>query len=336
MNRVVLKLLNGIYGWIISSLVMVSAVYAGYSIWDNSQIYKSAENVQDQIRQLKPDENAKDGPGFDELRALNGDVVGWITVDGTNIDYPVLQGETNLTYMNKDVYGDFSLAGSIFLDVRNQRDFSDNYSLIYGHNMDEHLMFGDLALFKEKDFFQKNTSATLMVPGESRKLRVAAVLQIPAGTEEIFNPDKWKDNLDGLGKYLEENSIWYHQELINQLKNSPDRMEAVSLVTCSDGSTNDRTVLILVRENPKKPQNPQNPDTPGGNDTNGGDDISGNGTPGNSTAGGTSGDDIYGNGPKKTGDTQNRDLWMYLIGGIILFIIGFETVDRIREKRHKD
>lgn len=337
MSRIVLKLLNGIYGWIIGSVVMVSAVYAGYSMWDNSQIYQAAENVQDQIRQLKPDEDAKGGPGFDELRALNGEVVGWLTVDGTNIDYPILQGDTNLDYMNKDVYGEFSLAGSIFLDVRNKPDFSDNYSLIYGHNMDEHLMFGDLALFKEKEFFQKNTTATVMIPGESRKYQVAAVLQISAGTEEIFNPDKWKDNLDGLGKYLEENSIWYHQQLIDLLKKSPDRMEAVSLVTCSDGSTNDRTVLILVRENPKKPQIP---DTPGGGDTNGGDDSPGNGgntTPGSNDPGnGSSGSDISGNGPKKTGDTQNRDLWMYLIGGIILFIIGFETVDRIREKRHKD
>ena len=187
MNRMLLKLLNGIYGWIVGMAVMTSVAYAGYSMWDNPHRFIRLRRMCGiQIRQLKPDAEAKGGPGFEQLRALNGDVSAWLTVDGTNIDYPILQGETNLTYMDKDVYGDFSMAGSIFLDVRNKSDFSDNYSLVYGHNMDEHLMFGDLALFKDKKFFEKHNSSTIMLPGESRKMQIAAVLQIPAGTEEIF------------------------------------------------------------------------------------------------------------------------------------------------------
>lgn len=319
MSRVVLKLLNGIYGWIIGVALMTTTVYAGYSIWDNAQIYQAAEDVQDQVRQLKPDSEDADGPGFDELRALNGEVVGWLTVDGTNIDYPVLQGDTNLTYMNKDVYGNFSLAGSIFLDTRNQADFSDNYSLIYGHNMDEHLMFGDLALFKKKSFFQKNTTASLMLPGEKRSLKTAAVLQISAGTEEIFNPDQWKNNLDGLGEFLEKNSIWYHSNLIEQLKKFSDQMEVIALVTCSDGSTNDRTVLILIRQSPNKDQKETPEDT----------QKETNSSPQNTNS------DISGTGPKKTGDSQHPDFWIGLIVAILLFILVFEGIDRYRH-RHKD
>lgn len=319
MSRIVLKILNGIYGWIIGTAIVASAIYAGYSIWDNAQVYHQAEDVQDQVRKLKPDEAGKDGPGFDELRSLNGDVVGWLTVEGTNIDYPVLQGDTNLTYMNKDVYGNFSLAGSIFLDTRNKRDFSDNYSLIYGHNMDEHLMFGDLALFKKKAFFRKHTEATLMLPGESRKFQTAAVLQISAGTEEIFNPDHWKNNLDGLGSFLEKNSIWYHSELIRLLKTKPDQMEVAALVTCSDGSTNDRTVLILIR---------QKSDTASKG-------ITIKKEPSSGSSGQTTGDDIRGSGPKKTGDTQHPEFWLRLIAGILLFIFVFEAVDRYRS-RHRE
>lgn len=323
MNGIVLKLLNSIYGWIIGTAVMASVAYAGYSIWDNAQIYQAAQNVQEEIRQLKPDAEAKDGPGFDELRKLNGDVVAWLTVDGTNIDYPILQGETNLTYMDKDVYGDFSMAGSIFLDTRNKSDFSDSYSLVYGHNMDEHLMFGDLALFKQKEFFEKNRKATLMLPGKTKDMEVAAVLQIPAGTEEIFNPDEWKDNLDGLGAFLEENSIWYRKDLIGQLITYPKAMDVVSLVTCSDGSTNDRTVLILVRKDPLKwkkhyYQEDETPDP----------DII---TDKKSSTGEIS----AGSGPKPTGDSENPGFWKALIAGILLFIAVFELTDRYRS-RHKD
>ena len=347
MSRIVLKLLNGIYGWIIGTVLMASTVYAGYSIWDNAQVYQATENVQDQIRKLKPGEETEGGPGFEELRDLNKDVVAWITVDGTNIDYPVLQGDTNLTYMNKDVYGEFSLSGSIFLDTRNKADFSDNYSLIYGHNMDEHLMFGDLALFKEKDFFKKNTTATLMVPGESWDMNVAAVLQISAGTEEIFNPDIWKDNLDGLGVFLETNSIWYHPSITEQLKNRPDAMEVVALVTCSDGSTNDRTVLLLVRGKPESEPNENPQQKPGeGQDILPGDSNpdSANGShtasagAQTSVSSGESGsmDDIQGTGPKKTGDYQNPDFWKKVIIGVIVFILLFEAAEHFFSRRRGD
>ena len=309
MSWLIMKSLNKIYGLILSTFLMASAAFAGYAIWDNAQIYHQAEAVQDQIRQLKPESDADGGPGFDELRAINPDVVAWITVDGTNIDYPVLQGETNLAYMNKDVYGNFSLAGSIFLDTRNKADFSDSYSLIYGHNMDEHLMFGDLALFKDRTFFQTNRTATLLIPGEKRTFYTAAILQISAGTEEIFNPDRWKDNLDGLGKFLQENSKWYHSGYLQALIEHPERMEVAALVTCSDGSTNDRTILILIRTKDNQPVDEQV-------------DKEKN-------------DKIIGNGLKKTGDTQNPQFWMRVIIGILLFIAVFESIDRLRERKNR-
>lgn len=345
MSRIVLKFLNGIYGWIISTAILMTVVYAGYSIWDNSQIYAAAQNVQDQIRKLKPDKNAKDGPNFDELRALNGDVVGWITVNGTNIDYPILQGKTNSTYMNKDVYGKFSLAGSIFLDVRNKSDFSDPYSLIYGHNMDEHQMFGDLALFKDKDFFEKNTKATLMVPGQTRNLEVAAILQIPAGTEEIFNPDKWKDNLKGFGEFLKKNSIWYHKKWIETITKEPNHVQIDSLVTCSDGSTNDRTVLILVRkrhtadddflkDNEKPSDGSSSSGESSSNESSSSDtDEDGDSKGKNHLNSGADSNDVEGNGPKKTGDSQNPEFWVKMIAAILLFIAAFEGIDRYRSSR---
>lgn len=345
MSRIVLKFLNGIYGWIISTAILMTVVYAGYSIWDNSQIYAAAQNVQDQIRKLKPDKNAKDGPDFDELRALNGDVVGWITVNGTNIDYPILQGKTNSTYMNKDVYGKFSLAGSIFLDVRNKSDFSDPYSLIYGHNMDEHQMFGDLALFKDKDFFEKNTKATLMVPGQTRNLEVAAILQIPAGTEEIFNPDKWKDNLKGFGEFLKKNSIWYHKKWIETITKEPNHVQIDALVTCSDGSTNDRTVLILVRkrhtadddflkDNEKPSDGSSSSGESSSNESSSSDtDEDGDSKEKNHLNSGADSNDVEGNGPKKTGDSQNPEFWVKMIAAILLFIAAFEGIDRYRSSR---
>lgn len=68
---------------------------------------------------------------FDKLHEINEDIVAWLSLGGTNIDFPVVQGNDNLTYLNKDIYGDFALSGSVFLDYRCNRNFDDDYFLIY-------------------------------------------------------------------------------------------------------------------------------------------------------------------------------------------------------------
>lgn len=341
------RLLNGIYGLVLGTFVFAAVLFAGYSIWDNSQVYRAARNVQTQIRQLKPETESDGVHGFDELTNVNNDVFSWLTVDGTNIDYPVLQGENNLTYMNKDVYGQFSLAGSIFLDSRNSSDLSDNYILIYGHNMDEHLMFGDLSLFKDKQFFAENTSATLLVPEGKIEMSVAAVLQISAGTEEIFNPNMWAESLNGLGDYLKQNSIWYHTEWIEKLTKKPGSVQITALVTCSDGSTNDRTVLILIREVPEHTDNktddpdkeitvyPEH-DTMSGEPSESSDTMQNYHKDDKEPEHNEKENDITGNGPKPTGDTQDPGFWYRVIAVTVLFIIIYETAERFVRNRRED
>ena len=344
MSRVALRLLNGIYGFVVGAVILAAAVISGYSIWDNTQVYRRAENVQNQIRQLKPEIDDEGRPNFDELSALNDDVVAWITVNGTNIDYPVLQGKDNLTYMNKDVYGDFSLAGSIFLDYRNKADFSDNYSLIYGHNMDKHLMFGDLALFKDKEFFAEHRDAVLlMINGISRELNTVSILQISAGTDEIFNPHHWDRDLKGFSDFLKENSIWYHTDMVEKLEKNPDKYGVVALATCSDGNTNDRTVLILIYEKDTdgeeddKPEDdipsdePDKPEITTADSTS----ITAVNTTTTSTAIATTTIAVDGNGPKPTGDNENRKLWILVIAGVAAFIAIFETAEYIKKKNSR-
>src|SRR5699024_1912905 len=62
--------------------------------------------------------------GFGALLEQNENVVGWITIDGTHIDYPILQSDNNIDYLTENYNGQYSIAGSIFMDYRN--DFEDN------------------------------------------------------------------------------------------------------------------------------------------------------------------------------------------------------------------
>lgn len=248
--------------------VILAASFSAYALWDNQQVYETARNVQEDLLALKPAvaENEADAvPGFEELQALNPDICAWITVDGTGIDYPVVQGETNLTYLSTDIYGESSLAGSIFLDSRNNREFTDRYNLIYGHHMDQHRMFGDLDLFKDGDFFQETTDAQLLLPEEACGFKVLGILELLESERLIFSPGHWTDGLEGLGEYVQAHALHYSEMELAKLLAQPKKMQVLALVTCSSGSTGTKTVLLLQREKvwgEEEPDEPTEPETP--------------------------------------------------------------------------
>lgn len=94
--------------------------------------------------------------GFDELLKHNDHVVGWITVDGTQIDYPVLQTDNNIDYLTKDYNNRETRAGSIFLDYRNDITNNDKNTVIYGHRMKDGSMFQHLTKFLNEDFLKEH------------------------------------------------------------------------------------------------------------------------------------------------------------------------------------
>lgn len=177
--------------------------------------------------------------------AINPDVCAWVTLDGTKIDYPVLQGSTNLTYINKDVYGNFSLSGSIYLDTRNNRDFSDRYSLLYGHHMEKSAMFGDLDLYEDKTFFEQNSTGKLILPDKSYNLEIFACMLVKSDDENIFNTDKRQTDIDGLFSYVRQNSLYVREETIKKAEQSDDT-KVLAFSTCSSEFTDARTVILTV------------------------------------------------------------------------------------------
>jgi len=95
---------------------------------------------------------------FKELYEQNSDIVGWITVENTDIDYPIMQSDDNDYYMEKDFDKQYSYPGSIFLDFR--CDFRNMYmsahQIVYGHNMKNGTMFQQLTKYQDEEFFQEN------------------------------------------------------------------------------------------------------------------------------------------------------------------------------------
>ena len=250
-KRRVLRFLNSLVSLVLVIALFLFGAYAVYALWDNNQVYQAAEDVQMELKRLKPSADGEDGPTFEELLKINPDVCAWITMDGTKIDYPVLQGENNLSYINKDVYGRFALAGSIFLDCRNQKDFSDPYNLLYGHHMSESHMFGDLDLYEKESFFRKNTTGTLLLPGKVYDLKVLAFIRVTASEEEIFNLDVFRNDSAGVARFTQQKAQLKTEEL--ETIGPDDQLLALS--TCSSDFTDARVIVLTkmtLRQKPAK------------------------------------------------------------------------------------
>lgn len=105
---------------------------------------------------------------FNALKAENPDIIGWISIPGCNIDYPVLQSADDMEedyYLNHSREKKSSVYGAIYIQKLNSDNFSDPNTVIYGHNMLNGTMFGTLKKFRNKEFFEENQYIYIYTPG---------------------------------------------------------------------------------------------------------------------------------------------------------------------------
>lgn len=111
---------------------------------------------------------------FASLKEINPDIVGWIYIEGTEINYPVVQGEDNQYYLKHLFSGEWNSAGCIFLDSRNAADFSDRHSIIYGHHMKNGTMFSGLTEYKKQEYYNGHPIALLLTPEQNFEIEIFA------------------------------------------------------------------------------------------------------------------------------------------------------------------
>jgi sortase B len=112
---------------------------------------------------------------FSALQAQNEDTVAWLTVDGTVIDYPVVQAPDNDYYLTRSSQKENSPDGAIFLDYRNAPDLTDFNNIIYGHNLKNGRMLTALNNFKDPAFFAAHPTGRLWTPTATYTLEFYAV-----------------------------------------------------------------------------------------------------------------------------------------------------------------
>ena len=169
-----------------------------------------------------------------EERLITENPVAWIQIDGTSVDFPVLQGKDNVEYLNKDPYGEFSFSGSIFLDSRNSADFTDGYNVIYGHHMSGGHMFGCLDSFLNEGYFKEHRTGTLVTKDRIYDIKLFAVVKCLATDPYIFAPGE--KSVKVVRNYILPKSE-FHFEIGNEEL-------LLALTTCTDKGDDSRLAVI--------------------------------------------------------------------------------------------
>ena len=106
---------------------------------------------------------------FSELRAVNPNTVAWLSVDGTNINYPIVQTDNNDFYLNHSFDNSYKTTGWTFMDFRNDQEMNDHNTIFYGHNLLNKTAFGSLANVFTKNWV-KNSNKHIVVLTPTKKI----------------------------------------------------------------------------------------------------------------------------------------------------------------------
>ncbi len=155
-----------------AALLLVALIMLGIKLFGGKEDFGDYKNpISSTVSNVLPS-NPID---FEAVQAQNSDVCAWIQVDGTIIDYPIMQSSPDADdnyYLDHDINGSVKRAGSIYIQKLNSKEFDDPNTLIYGHNMLNGTMFGQLKKFRNKDFFDQNRNIYIYTPGHILKYEI--------------------------------------------------------------------------------------------------------------------------------------------------------------------
>lgn len=248
-------------------LILCILVFAGSGMY-LLKYYMDARNTENDVEELiqlkEESENGEEGEiktdkgksilkKYRKLYKKNGDIVGWIQVKGTEIDYPVMQTPKNPEYyLHKNFKKEYDINGLPFLDAKCDVEDEHNNLMVYGHHMKSGMMFAHLLDYQSKDFYNKHKTVLFDTLYEEREYEVVAA----------FYSRIYKDNQD-VFKYYNYPGSLSEKQFDTYVKNckklsqydtgiTPKYGEQLlTMVTCAYQAEEGRFVVVARRKEKK-------------------------------------------------------------------------------------
>lgn len=233
------------------SVFLLCGAYLGKYYYDRRTENKEFEELRQAVETAdRGEEEEREGNGmftaYHELYMKNNDLVGWIRIDGTKVDYPVMQSKDNEFYLNKNFEKERKSCGIPFADYQCDVDKPSDNVIIYAHNMKDGSMFASLLKYENKDFFESHKTIEFDTLYERGRYEVLYAFRTKTGK---------KDEL----KYCEFIDAGYQEEFYDFIAEAEERAinkneigaeygdKLLTLSTCSYSASNERFVIIAKK-----------------------------------------------------------------------------------------
>lgn len=254
-----------IFAILATIIAIIALVYGSFKIYKLKKEYSEVEETYEEIQNicideappeisiLQPEEDNKSNisedsiieeqavkenfkVNWEELKSINQDAIAWIKIDGTNINYPIVQGTDNEEYIKRNIYGNYSKGGCIFVDMNIEKPFKALNTIIYGHNLNDGAMFNNLKKYSNEQYAKNHDEIHIYLPEEDRIYKVFAFGKINENNNKIYNTSII--NLEKYYQMIQE----YNQ--INIAENLDYSKPVIMLSTCTNSNRKERYVVV--------------------------------------------------------------------------------------------
>ena len=223
--------------------------YAGYKLYDINKEHEEVKNTYDDVIKVYVKSNVQDDQSdgsdqeydtfevnWEELKKANQDIIAWIRIPDTNINYPIVQGQDNQKYVRHNIYGNYSIGGCIFVDSEINKPFKNANTIIYGHNLSNGTMFSNIEKYADIEYFLNHRIIYLYLPNETVKTyKIFAFSKIKEDNSEIYNTNV--DNLEDYYRVIKK----YNQ--LNIQENLDTSNPILTLSTCTNHNKSERYIV---------------------------------------------------------------------------------------------
>lgn len=209
---------------------------------------ESQESVESLSENEIRDENQiKDKYDFEKsfatIKKINKDTVGWLVVNNTSVNYPVVQSTNNDYYLKRDIYKSKSSAGWIFMDFRNDAVNLNDNTIIYGHNMKSGIMFGSLSETVKGSWYKNKNNQIISfdTPNSTMKWQIFSIYKTEYTTDYLTTKFLNKNEFESFVKMIQKKSIYNFKENLTY----GDKI--LTLSTCTGLSSANKRLVIHAK-----------------------------------------------------------------------------------------
>lgn len=243
----VLRLVVGGIFRLISIVALLAVLGISYLLFQNAKQTKETQDLNVQLVEMRQEaETEEDNTDWSKgMLDINSDYKGWLTIYGTQISEPVVQGETNETYLRTNINGEHAEAGTLFLDETTDLT-QDGNLIIYGHKMNDGTMFGTLDKFEDEEFFDNNGTVCWESEKGKEYYQIFALLVLPGYSTDpnFIDLQAWNNVLDEEQTADMLNTIADRASIFRGESFNLEKDKYLFLVTCDYSINNGRLVLV--------------------------------------------------------------------------------------------